>query len=46
MAAVAENWMKEGRLRAQPASSATLMSNLGFKRYLNGIGPSRWSARG
>jgi phosphoglucosamine mutase len=37
MAAIAEGWQQEGRLN-RPGIVATLMSNLGFERYLNGIG--------
>jgi phosphoglucosamine mutase len=37
MAAIAEGWQQEGRLK-RPGVVATLMSNLGFERYLNGIG--------
>ena len=37
MAAIAESWQQEGRL-SRPGIVATLMSNLGFERYLKGIG--------
>jgi phosphoglucosamine mutase len=37
MAAIAEGWQQEGRLK-RPGIVATMMSNLGFERYLNGIG--------
>ncbi len=37
MAAIAEGWQQEGRLK-RPGIVATLMSNLGFERYLKGIG--------
>ncbi|HLH12290.1 MAG TPA: phosphoglucosamine mutase [Methylovirgula sp.] len=37
MAAIAESWKQEGRL-TRPGIVATVMSNLGFERYLNGIG--------
>jgi phosphoglucosamine mutase len=36
MAAVAERWKQEGRL-AKPGIVATVMSNLGLERYLEGI---------
>jgi phosphoglucosamine mutase len=37
MAVVARSWKDDGRL-AQPGIVATIMSNLGFERYLGGIG--------
>ena len=37
MAAIAESWQQDGRL-SRPGIVATLMSNLGFERYLAGIG--------
>jgi phosphoglucosamine mutase len=37
MAAIAQSWQQDGRL-ARPGIVATLMSNLGFERYLSGIG--------
>jgi phosphoglucosamine mutase len=37
MAALAQSWKQEGRLSA-PGIVATLMSNLGLERYLEGIG--------
>jgi phosphoglucosamine mutase len=37
MAVVARSWKEDGRL-AQPGVVATIMSNLGFERYLGGIG--------
>jgi phosphoglucosamine mutase len=37
MAAIAESWQQDGRL-SRPGIVATLMSNLGFERYLGGIG--------
>jgi len=39
MAAVAQSWKDDGRL-AQPGIVATVMSNLGLERYLEGIGLS------
>ncbi|WOJ89870.1 phosphoglucosamine mutase [Methylocapsa polymorpha] len=39
MAAVAQSWKDDGRL-AQPGIVATVMSNLGLERYLDGIGLS------
>jgi phosphoglucosamine mutase len=37
MAAIAESWQQDGRLK-RPGVVATLMSNLGFERYLESIG--------
>ncbi|NBJ12922.1 phosphoglucosamine mutase [Microvirga arsenatis] len=37
MAVVARSWKEDGRL-AQPGIVATVMSNLGFERYLNAMG--------
>ncbi len=37
MAAIAESWQHDGRL-SRPGIVATLMSNLGFERYLESIG--------
>jgi phosphoglucosamine mutase len=37
MAAIAESWQQDGRLK-RPGVVATVMSNLGFQRYLEGIG--------
>jgi len=37
MAAIAESWKQDGRL-SRPGIVATLMSNLGFERYLASIG--------
>jgi phosphoglucosamine mutase len=37
MAAIAESWQHDGRLK-RPGIVATLMSNLGFERYLESIG--------
>jgi phosphoglucosamine mutase len=37
MAAIAQSWQQDGRL-ARPGIVATLMSNLGFERYLGSIG--------
>ena len=37
MATVAQSWMEDGKL-AKPGIVATLMSNLGLERYLDGIG--------
>ena len=37
MAAIAESWQQDGRL-SRPGIVATLMSNLGFERYLSSIG--------
>ncbi|MGO9134675.1 MAG: phosphoglucosamine mutase [Methylovirgula sp.] len=37
MAVIAEDWKETGRL-SQPGIVATLMSNLGLERHLNGIG--------
>ncbi len=37
MAAIAESWQQDGRL-SRPGVVATLMSNLGFERYLSSIG--------
>jgi phosphoglucosamine mutase len=39
MAVVAQSWLEDGRL-SQPGIVATIMSNLGLERYLNGIGLS------
>ncbi|MGP0059890.1 MAG: phosphoglucosamine mutase [Beijerinckiaceae bacterium] len=39
MAVIAESWKDDGRL-AKPGIVATLMSNLGLERYLEGIGLS------
>ena len=39
MAVVAESWKEDGRLK-RPGIVATLMSNLGLERYLDGIGLS------
>jgi phosphoglucosamine mutase len=39
MAVIAESWKADGRL-AQPGVVATVMSNLGFERYLGGLGLS------
>ncbi len=39
MAAIAQSWQEDGRL-ARPGIVATLMSNLGLERYLEGIGLS------
>jgi phosphoglucosamine mutase len=39
MAVIAESWKADGRL-AKPGVVATVMSNLGFERYLGGIGLS------
>jgi phosphoglucosamine mutase len=37
MAVIAESWRDDGRL-AKPGIVATVMSNLGLERYLNGLG--------
>jgi phosphoglucosamine mutase len=37
MAVIAESWKADGRL-AKPGVVATVMSNLGFERYLGGLG--------
>ncbi len=37
MAVVAESWKEDGRL-SQPGIVATIMSNLGLERHLNGLG--------
>src|SRR5262245_57250003 len=37
MAVIAESWQADGRL-AKPGVVATVMSNLGFERYLGGLG--------
>ncbi len=37
MAVIAESWREDGRL-AKPGIVATVMSNLGLERYLNGLG--------
>jgi phosphoglucosamine mutase len=37
MAVIAESWQADGRL-SKPGVVATVMSNLGFERYLDGIG--------
>ncbi|MCG7394807.1 phosphoglucosamine mutase [Microvirga sp. ACRRW] len=37
MAVVARSWQEDGRL-SQPGIVATIMSNLGMERYLNGLG--------
>ena len=37
LAVIAESWREDGRL-AQPGLVATIMSNLGFERWLNEIG--------
>jgi phosphoglucosamine mutase len=37
MAAIAESWKQDGRL-SRPGIVATLMSNLGFERYLESVG--------
>ena len=37
MAVIAESWREEGRL-AKPGIVATVMSNLGLERHLNGLG--------
>ncbi len=37
MAAIAESWQQDGRL-SRPGIVATLMSNLGFERYLSSVG--------
>jgi phosphoglucosamine mutase len=37
LAVIAEQWQEDGRL-AQPGVVATVMSNLGFERHLNGLG--------
>jgi phosphoglucosamine mutase len=39
MAVIAESWKADGRL-TKPGIVATVMSNLGFERYLDGIGLS------
>jgi phosphoglucosamine mutase len=39
MAVVAQSWQEDGRL-SQPGIVATIMSNLGLERYLNGLGLS------
>jgi phosphoglucosamine mutase len=39
LAAIAHSWMQDGRL-ARPGIVATIMSNLGLERYLQGIGLS------
>jgi phosphoglucosamine mutase len=39
MAVVAQSWHEDGRL-SQPGIVATIMSNLGLERYLNGLGLS------
>ena len=39
MAVIAESWQREGRLKGG-GIVATVMSNLGFERYLQGIGLS------
>jgi phosphoglucosamine mutase len=39
MAVVAQSWLEDGRL-SQPGVVATIMSNLGLERYLNGLGLS------
>lgn len=39
LAAIAESWMQDGRL-SRPGIVATVMSNLGLERYLQGIGLS------
>ncbi len=39
MAVIAESWKEDSRL-TQPGIVATLMSNLGLERYLNGLGLS------
>jgi phosphoglucosamine mutase len=39
MAVIAESWKEDGRL-SQPGVVATVMSNLGLERYLEGIGLS------
>jgi phosphoglucosamine mutase len=39
MAVIAEDWKADGRL-AKPGVVATVMSNLGFERYLRGLGLS------
>jgi phosphoglucosamine mutase len=39
MAAIAQSWKEDGRL-SRPGIVATLMSNLGLERYLQGIGLS------
>ncbi len=37
LAVIAESWMQDGRL-ARPGIAATVMSNLGFERFLNSLG--------
>lgn len=37
LAVIAEHWKEDGRL-ARPGVVATVMSNLGFERHLNGLG--------
>ncbi len=39
LAVIAESWKEDGRL-AKPGIVATVMSNLGFERYLGGLGLS------
>jgi phosphoglucosamine mutase len=37
MAAIAESWLAEGRM-AKPGIAVTVMSNLGFQRFMEGLG--------
>ena len=45
MAVIAESWRDDGRL-AKPGIVATVMSNLGLERYLNGLGLDARAHRG
>ena len=44
LAVIAQSWKEDGRL-AKPGIVATVMSNLGLERFLEGPGHRAWCAR-